>query len=271
VSRENKIGRAGAGGIGCSTVLLLIFVVLKLAGLVDWAWVWVLSPLWLTALPVLLILAVLVADGDHCITALVQLSESHRMALVPTRIAPAKALHFGVAGATIPGAALGTPIVWLPDDKLINRLDLLTPITIVNMWAARRTEHRALFQILRTACKAPALSIPAARALQDAFLFNIPIPPANGLAVWIGMVSGHLFTSKRIPERDDPEQSQRTQHDQIQCLAPLYRPRCHQSRPMRIRLIPTTNAIRQTITRAIAQPPIRQLHHLRPQPVQPAN
>ena len=61
MSRENKIGRAGAGGIGCSTVLLLIFVVLKLAGLVDWAWVWVLSPLWLTALPVLLILAVLVA------------------------------------------------------------------------------------------------------------------------------------------------------------------------------------------------------------------
>lgn len=31
------------------TILLIVFVVLKLAGLVDWSWYWVLSPLWIPA------------------------------------------------------------------------------------------------------------------------------------------------------------------------------------------------------------------------------
>lgn len=34
-------------GLGISSVLTLIFVVLKLAGLIEWSWVWVLSPLWI--------------------------------------------------------------------------------------------------------------------------------------------------------------------------------------------------------------------------------
>jgi len=31
-------------------ILTLIFIVLKLTGLIDWSWVWVLSPLWILAL-----------------------------------------------------------------------------------------------------------------------------------------------------------------------------------------------------------------------------
>ena len=35
------------GGCGCLGTLLLIFVVLKLLGLIDWSWWWVLSPVWI--------------------------------------------------------------------------------------------------------------------------------------------------------------------------------------------------------------------------------
>lgn len=43
------------GGMGFLSTLTLIFVVLKLLGLIDWPWLWVLSPIWI---PVLLIAAV---------------------------------------------------------------------------------------------------------------------------------------------------------------------------------------------------------------------
>ena len=35
------------GGVGCGTVLLIVFVVLKLTGNIDWTWFWVLSPIWI--------------------------------------------------------------------------------------------------------------------------------------------------------------------------------------------------------------------------------
>lgn len=35
-----------SGGIGCLTVLGIIFVVLKLVGTIDWSWWWVLAPFW---------------------------------------------------------------------------------------------------------------------------------------------------------------------------------------------------------------------------------
>jgi hypothetical protein len=36
-------------GLGLGTVLTIIFVVLKLVGVIDWAWVWVLAPFWISA------------------------------------------------------------------------------------------------------------------------------------------------------------------------------------------------------------------------------
>lgn len=35
-----------SGGIGCFTVLGIIFIVLKLVGTIDWSWWWVLAPFW---------------------------------------------------------------------------------------------------------------------------------------------------------------------------------------------------------------------------------
>lgn len=36
-------------GVGATTVLLIVFLVLKLTGLIEWSWIWVLSPIWITA------------------------------------------------------------------------------------------------------------------------------------------------------------------------------------------------------------------------------
>lgn len=50
-----KLGKAGSGFAGVLTVL---FVILKLIGVINWSWLWVLSPLWITSLPTLLVLAI---------------------------------------------------------------------------------------------------------------------------------------------------------------------------------------------------------------------
>jgi hypothetical protein len=37
-----------SGGMSFSSVLALIFIVLKLCGVINWSWIWVLSPIWIT-------------------------------------------------------------------------------------------------------------------------------------------------------------------------------------------------------------------------------
>ena len=39
-------------GLGFCDVLLIVFIVLKLIGVINWSWGWVLAPLWI---PVLLV------------------------------------------------------------------------------------------------------------------------------------------------------------------------------------------------------------------------
>lgn len=43
---------------GLPVLLTVIFVILKLAGVIAWTWLWVLSPLWITYGALLLILLV---------------------------------------------------------------------------------------------------------------------------------------------------------------------------------------------------------------------
>ncbi len=45
---------SGSGSIGLGGVLFVVFLVLKLAGVIDWSWWWVTSPLWI---PITVILA----------------------------------------------------------------------------------------------------------------------------------------------------------------------------------------------------------------------
>jgi hypothetical protein len=39
-----------ASGIGFTGLLAVAFIVLKLTGYIDWPWVWVLAPLWISAI-----------------------------------------------------------------------------------------------------------------------------------------------------------------------------------------------------------------------------
>jgi hypothetical protein len=38
------------GGIGFTGLLTIVFIVLKLTNVINWSWLWVLSPLWISAL-----------------------------------------------------------------------------------------------------------------------------------------------------------------------------------------------------------------------------
>ncbi len=50
--------RSSGGGIGITSVLGIVFIVLKLVGVIDWPWIWVLSPWWITILVVLSIVLI---------------------------------------------------------------------------------------------------------------------------------------------------------------------------------------------------------------------
>jgi hypothetical protein len=38
------------GGIGFAGALTILFIALKLLGVITWSWLWVLSPLWISVL-----------------------------------------------------------------------------------------------------------------------------------------------------------------------------------------------------------------------------
>lgn len=40
---------SSSAGIGFTGLLTILFIALKLTGYISWPWVWVLSPLWITA------------------------------------------------------------------------------------------------------------------------------------------------------------------------------------------------------------------------------
>lgn len=50
-------------GIGICDVLAIVFIVLKLVGVISWSWWWVLSPIWI---PIVLIL-ILAVIARACI------------------------------------------------------------------------------------------------------------------------------------------------------------------------------------------------------------
>jgi hypothetical protein len=50
---------ASSGGIGFAGLLTIVFIVLKLCGIITWSWLWVLSPLWIGAALVVAILIII--------------------------------------------------------------------------------------------------------------------------------------------------------------------------------------------------------------------
>jgi len=55
---ENNGNRVG-GGIGFSGALSILFIALKLCGVIHWSWLWVLSPLWIPLVIVIIVVIVL--------------------------------------------------------------------------------------------------------------------------------------------------------------------------------------------------------------------
>lgn len=47
---SDKNDTSRTSGIGLAEVLFLIFLTLKLCGVINWPWIWVLSPLWISLL-----------------------------------------------------------------------------------------------------------------------------------------------------------------------------------------------------------------------------
>ena len=44
---SNSSSGGSSGGIGFLGLLTIVFIVLKLTGVIAWSWIWVLSPLWI--------------------------------------------------------------------------------------------------------------------------------------------------------------------------------------------------------------------------------
>lgn len=48
------------GGTGFAGLLTIVFIVLKLCGVISWSWLWVLSPIWISTVLVLAVLIVVI-------------------------------------------------------------------------------------------------------------------------------------------------------------------------------------------------------------------
>jgi hypothetical protein len=50
---------SSSSGVGFAGLLTVLFIGLKLGKVIDWPWIWVLSPLWISAAIALLVLLIL--------------------------------------------------------------------------------------------------------------------------------------------------------------------------------------------------------------------
>lgn len=48
MSSSKATATASASGIGFGGLLTIAFIVLKLCNIINWSWLWVLSPLWIS-------------------------------------------------------------------------------------------------------------------------------------------------------------------------------------------------------------------------------
>ena len=55
MKNDNK---SSGSGIGFGGLLCLAFIVLKLCGVINWSWLWVLSPIWISIILVVLLVIV---------------------------------------------------------------------------------------------------------------------------------------------------------------------------------------------------------------------
>lgn len=55
---------SNSNGIGLATLLGITFIVLKLCKVIEWSWLWVLSPFWIPiTIIIAIVLIILIAEG----------------------------------------------------------------------------------------------------------------------------------------------------------------------------------------------------------------
>lgn len=55
-----KSNNSRGGGIGFAGLLQVAFIVLKLCGVIEWSWWWVLTPTWISGIVFLILLAMII-------------------------------------------------------------------------------------------------------------------------------------------------------------------------------------------------------------------
>ena len=60
---KNRNHESG-GGIGFIGLLTIVFITLKLTGVIDWSWGWVLSPIWISFIGLLLLVAIIATYAE---------------------------------------------------------------------------------------------------------------------------------------------------------------------------------------------------------------
>ena len=50
-------------GIGFISALILLFIVLRLTNNINWSWIWVLSPIWITVIFLIVIFTIIMIGG----------------------------------------------------------------------------------------------------------------------------------------------------------------------------------------------------------------
>ena len=55
---SDKNSSSSSSGIGFSGLLTVVFITLKLLGVIDWSWWWVISPIWIPVISALSLISV---------------------------------------------------------------------------------------------------------------------------------------------------------------------------------------------------------------------
>ena len=56
--------KQASGGIGFTGQLTIVFIILKLCGIITWSWWWVLSPLWISAILWVIVVVIVLLVGE---------------------------------------------------------------------------------------------------------------------------------------------------------------------------------------------------------------
>lgn len=55
----SQTNNSSSGGIGFAGLLAILFIALKLTGVINWSWLWVLSPIWIPFILIAIFFAII--------------------------------------------------------------------------------------------------------------------------------------------------------------------------------------------------------------------